>query len=401
MGMYDYKTPAGYGDYFYIYVYDPAANGLTSGNSYAYIPIEIQDGAFVLRAFAGLESCLSQAGAVSTWGTIQIYDAQTRLFFDVPTSVFTSFATGTAVLPEKEFPSNSALRFDLNNTALSQDQFSVVPTSQLAFYGVRRVPGAQSDPAPSPYPYKEIDFSIPFNFTLLGNGTSAGPGPQLQYTVPIQDYDFELRRMEYGMVVLPFVVTGPSSGGGTLGFVFTANELSFAGATVELIVGGPFNVTVVGTAVTATIPTFTSAVDFIAFFNASIANTIMKLSAIGAIGPVDQAAAVMTPSHIYTLTTSGAVAPNFLFPEFQITLYDANWRARSNAPVNCNRIMHYKNDSTVTGVSPPMNYYPSPGILYPVNGVIRFDIYSLVPSNSTLASLQVFITFKGVRRLPC
>jgi hypothetical protein len=272
--MYDYKTPEGYGDYFYVYVYNPGQKGLINGQSYAYIPIEIQDGGFVLRAWGGASSTLSGAGAVSTWGKIQIYDASTRLFFDVPVSVFSNSNTNTAVLPEKEFPLNSALRFDLSNVQLALDLTAVTPVSQLAFYGVRREMSAVSDPAPSDYAYKEEDFSYSITFTLNTDATATGPGSPVQFTIPIQDNDFELRRIEY---------------------------------------------------------TFTNA--------GGVTNS-------------------QDPNH----------------PEFQMVLYDNNWRARSNGPVNCNRLCHY-----VNAANNPLNFFPSPGITYKVNSVIRFDVLSLIP----------------------
>lgn len=272
--MYDYTTPDGFGDYFYIYVYNPGQKGLVTGKSYSYIPIEIQDGNFIMRAWAGAGSTLSSSGAVSAWGTIQIYDARVRLFFDVPTSVFSASNTGTAELPEKEYPINSALRFDLNNVSPATDVTGVTPVSQLAFYGVRRVEGVQSDPAPSSYEYREEDFSYSVSFLLPTDATSTSPGSPIQYTVPVQDFDFELRRIEYNY-------TSPS----------------------------------------------------------------------GQSGAAD-------PAH----------------PEFQMMLYDSNWRGRSNSPVNCNRLCHYP-----FSTNGPVNHCPAPGIAYPVNSVIRFDILSLIP----------------------
>jgi hypothetical protein len=396
-----YTTPDGYGDYYFCYVYNPAANGLVSGESYSYLPIEIQDDIFILRAWGGAESCLSTASTVSTWGKIQLYDAQTRLFFDLPVSVFSPFSTGTAVLPEKEFPANSALRFDLSNTSLSQDSTSTVPTSQLAFHGVRRAKGRASDPTPSPYPYREQDFTIPFTAQLVNPATASGPGAPTQFTVPIQDYDFELRRIEYASVKPGFIGPAPD----TVGLDWQqANvaipvkiQASYGNAVLSVTVtysGGAATVTVNFTA-----PNEFVGVDTIAQVNAAVnagASAVVRTTIPSDVPPTDTYEGSDMP---ISLSATFLSSPNPLFPEFQMTLYDSNWRARSNSPVNCNRLLHYSLGGTSSPNFAPMNSFPSPGILYPVNSVIRFDLLSLLPSSAVQTA--AVLAFKGVQRIPC
>lgn len=294
--MYAPRTPPGFGDQAYIYTYQPSANGLSNGNSYSLLPIEIQDGAFVLRSWSGADSVLTAGAPRSGNGAIQIYDKIRNGIYKTPTIIPGNFPTGQSVTPELLYPPNSALRFDLTNVSLDVASAggNNVPVDQLAFYGVRRFEGTKSDPEPSLYKFYEKDYAIPFSVTLTANGSTTGPVLQAQFILPIQDYDFELRRIEGGK------------------------------------------------SLTAT--------------------TSQQLSA--------------------------------TMPEFAINLYDSHWVVRSNAPAFSNRICHFP-----LSASNPQNTFPTPGIVYPVNSVLRFDIFSLIPLTATLPT--IYLLFKGVRRIPC
>jgi hypothetical protein len=294
--MYAPRTPPGFGDQSYIYTFQPSANGEVTGSSYSLIPVEIQDAAFVLRSYSGLDSVLLSGAPRSGNGTLQLYDKIRQGIFQIPSIIPGNFRTGQSVAPERIYPVNSAIRFDITTLSLATSSAggNVVPNDQMAFYGVRRFEGAKSDPEPSLYPFYEKDYQIPFTQALTSNGNTSGPVLQAQYLIQIQDYDFELRRIE---------------GGKTLN----------------------------GT----------------------------------------------------TFTQLSATAP-----EFAITVYDSHWIARSNAPVFSNRICHFP-----LSASNPQNTWPAPGILYPVNSVIRIDLFSLIPLTATLPT--IYLSFKGVRRIPC
>lgn len=89
---------------------------------------------------------------------------------------------------------------------------------------------------------------------------------------------------------------------------------------------------------------------------------------------------------------------NFASP-FKMLLYDATWRQRSSVPVLSELICH--NPTTLQPASSmPNNSWPSPPMTYPVNSVIRFDVFSLIPDNVTLP-VQIVLTFEGVRRIGC
>lgn len=293
--MYSPHTPPGYGDQFYMYAYQPSANGQASAGTYSNLPIEIQDSDFVLRAYAGLDSVLLTGPPISGNGSVQIYDDLNRGFYQIPTVMPGQFPTGQSVTPERIYRTNSALRFDLITTNLATNVSgpNTVPVDQLCFYGARRFKGAQSDPENSNYKYYEKEYDIPFQVTLASNGTTTGLGPTTQYTLIIQDFDFELRRIE---------------GGKLTGAVYSP----------------------------------------------------------------------LSPTN----------------PEFAMTLYDSHWVKRSNLPINSNRLCHFP-----LSASNPQNSWPSLGILYPVNTVVRFDIGSLVATGATLPTL--LLLFKGVRRIPC
>lgn len=84
---------------------------------------------------------------------------------------------------------------------------------------------------------------------------------------------------------------------------------------------------------------------------------------------------------------------------FKILLYDATWRQRSTVPVLSELICHNPTNAQPPS-SMPNNSWPSPPMMYPVNSVIRFDIFSLIPSGVTLP-VNIVLTFEGVRRIRC
>jgi hypothetical protein len=285
MGLYDYTVPRGYGDTFFQYVY--AADALINGQSvFSQVGALIDDGDFVLRDWAGLDTVVN-----NTTGTIQLYDPNLRNFFSNP-ALLGGFATGKAVDPEKYYPRRSAIKMDLgivDKVVAGVDGLLTVYASQLIFSGVRRRRDFVSDPGPSVYKYYEKEYSIPFKLSIDNYASTGGVlNPAVQYIVPIQDFDFELRRIELGL------------------------------------------------------------------------QTVQQSS------------------------------------QFLITLYDNNWIATQSAPVLSNHLLH---------TNPALNsgefaFFPSPPLLYKINSVIRFDIWSLLFSPTVLPSVFE-LNFVGVRRIPC
>lgn len=294
--MYDYVTPAGYGDTFFIYNVNGEDIPIANGNSYSLLGVPVEDGMFVCRAWSGAPLLVNP-----TTGTVQMYDGVRCAWFQLPI-LQGNFPPSMAVLPEKVYRNNSALRFDLTNAALKTNNngSNQVYADQMAWYGAKRNPGNVSDPLPSQYKYYEKPFSYPISFNLTNYGPSAGglaiPGlaAPTQYTIGIFDFDFELRRIG--------------------------------------------------------------------------------------------------------LSTAGKSINNYASP-FKILLYDATWRQRMSVPIISELICHSPSN-TAPPSSMPNNCWPSPPLMYPVNSVIRFDIFSLIPTGDTLP-VTINLTFEGVRRIAC
>jgi hypothetical protein len=82
--------------------------------------------------------------------------------------------------------------------------------------------------------------------------------------------------------------------------------------------------------------------------------------------------------------------------QFKMTLYNSDKVAMSNRPVLSNCLLHLDPLHS----SGEMNFWPCPPIMYRVNSVISFDIWSLLSAPTTLP--QTFkLLFHGVRRIPC
>lgn len=190
MEDYTYEGVPGFGDTFFIYAFD--GDLLTSGVSYNNLRVQINDGDFVLRSWKGVDSL----GNIATG--IQLRDKLQNQFFSSAISPFTAspssqlaryMRTGWPVLPEKVYPENGYIGFDLVSALPNTSQ-----VGQLAFFGVRRRRNIQNDPVPSPYRYYEKPFSFPVSFSVP-TGWSNKSGGYL-VVLPITDYDFELRRID-------------------------------------------------------------------------------------------------------------------------------------------------------------------------------------------------------------
>jgi hypothetical protein len=313
------------------------------------------------------------------------------------------------VLPEKVYRDNTALRFDLTNTDLkvNANGTASVYADQVAWYGVKRNPGNVSDPLKSSYKYYEKPFSYPIAFNLENYGPSdisgaAIPGLAVpsQYTILITDYDFELRRISV------FTATGVSGsitfGGeepsGLIKFVGTPGTTIILSAANIGVPNQPLTISVVGTVITINVQSDAGGNEL-----TTVAQTVALVAATPA------AAALVTASQLAVGTLP---VPNFgIIPgggggggsayasPFKILLYDATWRQRMTVPILSELICH--NPSTVPPTSTmPNNAWPSPPMMYPVNSVIRFDIFSLIPTGDGLP-VSVQLNFEGVRRIHC
>lgn len=276
--MYEYITPPGFGDTFYQYVYDASAltTPLVNGTNAMKQGVQVVDGDFLLRYWAGLGTIADQ---------LQIYDwlgrgiAASPMFLGAAaTNVFANMV----VAPEIFYPVNSNLRMDLINVTLTG---AAGIGSQIVFSGVRRRAGVIGDPVPSAYAFYEKPYHVPYQLSITNYAAASAP---LYLQIPVVDFDFELRRIE------------------------------------------------------------------------------LQLQS-------DQQAS-----------------------QFKMTLYNSDHVAMSNRPVLANMLLHLDPQHS----SGEMSFWPCPPILYRVNSVISFDIWSLL--NSPTALPQTFnLLFHGVRRIPC
>lgn len=197
--MYDYIIPAGYGDTFFQYVFDTQGQGLVNGqDSIGQLGVNVLDGSFVGRYFSGVNTITHK---------LQYYDWLKRKFFSEPAQLGVGspalFYGNKVILPEVEWPDSGRINFDLYTiaqTSQGTDSGTTILASQLVWSGVRRRPNVVSDPAPSGYKFYEKDFSYPFTLSVNNYATTNGVfNPYIQYTIPVNDFDFELRRVELGL----------------------------------------------------------------------------------------------------------------------------------------------------------------------------------------------------------
>lgn len=283
--MYEYTTPSGFGDLFFQYVFDAQGKGYANGQTILQVGPHVVNGDFLMRYWAGL-STFAQG--------LKFYDWQSRArssdYMTLGTSA-NQFAN-MVVTPELWYPDNSYIRMDLQTLALivaGVEGGLTTYASQMVFTGAKRKPNATSDPVPSAYKYYEKPYSIPYTLSINNYASTGGVlNVPLQVQIPIENFDFELRRIEFAQ-------------------------------------------------------------------------------------QFDQQSS-----------------------QFKVTLYDNNKMARSNSPVLSNMFFHLDPQEN----SGEFNFWPCPPILFPVDGAMYFDIWSLLFSPTVLP--QTFqLMFHGVRRIPC
>lgn len=424
--MYDYQTPPGYGDSFFIYAFNGLDNGLVNASSYSLLGIPVTDGEFICRGFSGPQLLLA-ASNLATDGTVQVYDTLTRGWFQLPVSplLYTNRSTTPSpgsgmqgVLPEKKYYNNANIRFDLKNVSMATNVSGVnsVAADQMAFYGVRRIRNGRDDPGPSNYDYYEKPFTYPTQITInkygvpvLGGAAVTGLPVPDQYTIQIQDFDFELRYMT-------FLGLGGTNTTGSFqilvpdeflsGILFTAAAPGANTTTVTITdhtLLGPnaaLSVVVVGNAVTINVATNGAGVAT-SSTNSIIAALIASAPAMALLTPTligdGTLGVIQNPFGPISLSGTGSGAGSILpyASPFKILLYDNNWVQRMNIPILAELACRQQNARFTNN-----NYLPAPPILYKANSVIRFDIFSLIPFGAGLP-VTIDLAFTGIRRIRC
>lgn len=184
MAQYEYLTPAGYGDLFYQYGYTPPST-LANASTVTGLQLPVDNYDFIARHWAGWETIIDTP---ANGGLVQAYDSIHRNYASQPLE-FGSFPQGQVILPEKLYPVNSLISFDLYKVLKATN--SETAASQLVWSGVRRYPGSASDPAPSPFNFKRKRQYYPYNLTV-----QQAPVASAFYQIQITDFDFELERIE-------------------------------------------------------------------------------------------------------------------------------------------------------------------------------------------------------------
>ena len=110
------------------------------------------------------------------------------------------------VLPEVKYPHGGNIRFDLTNmTQALAAPGSALRSIAIGVFRGEETAGSISDPAPSSYKYYEKEFSYPFTLSINNYGIVGADHSirRCRYIIPVDEYDFELRRVEMSVCRVP------------------------------------------------------------------------------------------------------------------------------------------------------------------------------------------------------
>lgn len=187
-----YKTPDGFTDFPFTYVFD--GSGLTDGSNVFGLAQPLQgDADFILRQVIGADGLVDTA---ANGGKIQLYNGSMSQMLQSAIIAPKNYP----LVPEKRYKYNEQIRFDLLKVLRANNACGGTPifTSFLGFRGVKRFPGNPGYPrGVTPYAFREVPQIYSFNFTLntaaFANGTN--PNPAQRFTIGLDNYDFELFRV--------------------------------------------------------------------------------------------------------------------------------------------------------------------------------------------------------------
>ena len=196
-----YQTPPGCHDVPFIYLFN--ANSLTNGLDYlSQLAQKVDsDSQFILRRIAGANSV---AGFFSYRNASGSYVWKPPINVQGPT-LGKSNAGDISVLPEKFYPPNGQIRFDLLGVQKAVTRAGPpLPLAYIAFQGAKRFP---YDVAPPPCPYRLRSYTYVLNIPVVD-----WTAPQYRrFNIKIDHgFDFELHRINQ-LAVETFT---ESSGGG-------------------------------------------------------------------------------------------------------------------------------------------------------------------------------------------
>lgn len=190
-----YKTPDGYIDFPFAYVYD--GTGLTDGNTYNQVTKALQgDSKFILRRVMGVDTVVGSGVAGGRWNYRNASGSYTA---GNPGSGIVAHKNWV-IVPEKVYAENTQIVFDLYNVARSVTACGGTPiyNSFIAFMGVKRFGMNQGYRTnTTQYKYRPLKYSYSFLLTIDWAHFSSGtnPAPAVQFSQLLDRYDFELMRI--------------------------------------------------------------------------------------------------------------------------------------------------------------------------------------------------------------
>ena len=192
-----YRTPEGFLDFPFIYVFDGTA--LTDGNTYFNLALAQQgDSDFVLRRIVGLDTILDTPANGGKWN----YKNASGSYANASQASGIARVPNWPVLPEKFYPFNAQFGFDLFKVLRSNNPGSACGAapafnSFIGFQGVKRFPKSRGyNRQVTQYKYKEQRYSYEYALTVAtGHWTTNTSGvatPAARQVIPLDNYDFEL-----------------------------------------------------------------------------------------------------------------------------------------------------------------------------------------------------------------
>lgn len=209
MNILDYKTPDGFVDLPYAFVFD--ATNLTNGLNYQNVAVPIQGDfdSFILRHIAGVPLCVSSVNSSLVGGRFNYRNANSSYALG-NASIGAIFPANWPVVPEKVYPIGSSIAIDLYSVSKNATACGGTPiyNSQIAFFGAKRFRKGSIFVQETPYDYFERWYTFNYSVTVDWahfNSSGAVQQPH-RFRQRVDSFDFELLRV----IVSPPLTSGAS-----------------------------------------------------------------------------------------------------------------------------------------------------------------------------------------------
>lgn len=187
-----YKTPEGFVDYPFIWVFD--ARSLVNGTSPQNLIIPVKDADFYLRSAVGMATVASRWNYFNPSREPAIGQG-VRSASALSDNLLTTSNRYT-VVPEKFYPVDTEIRFDLQNVAkaVNEDDQEI---SFLGFQGVKRLAAGAWKFNPAQYRSDYRYYEKPWSYEVevgINFFVDQGAAPR-KFTRTIEEFDFELQKI--------------------------------------------------------------------------------------------------------------------------------------------------------------------------------------------------------------